>query len=133
MHSTLTPRSFPKDKQPHYKENHLSESVTGYAGNGKKFEERKRNKTTKHKGTQRKKGKPAPKVPAGPKSIVPANLYVSDCCGALGKKTPLVWSPKDKEENKFSENHKGKFRCTACNQRSTFSRRKNSEGESIDL
>lgn len=68
-----------------------------------------------------------------PKSFIPAFLYISKCCEALGKKEPLVRSEKDKQENKKSENHMGKFRCSKCNTRSKFGRIKNKDGVSITL
>lgn len=85
------------------------------------------------KPTDKKKKFRKPAAPVGPKSLVPIFLYLSECCGAPGKKVPLVRSAKDKEESKKSENHLGVFRCSGCNKHSKFTRKNNSTGEAIAL
>lgn len=40
--------------------------------------------------------------------------YTSVCCEAPAKKPPVVRTPEDVRENKFSESGLGKWRCTNC-------------------
>jgi hypothetical protein len=85
-----------------------------------------------NKGGKDKRTEKAPVVVAE-KFFTPAFLYISECCDVPAKKEPLVWSAKDKEDKKFSENHKGHFRCTKCGKPSKVRRIKNTEGVQIVL
>jgi hypothetical protein len=87
---------------------------------------------TQKKRPKDKRTEKAPVVVAV-KMFTPAFLYVSECCNDLTKKEPLVWSAKGKEENKFSENHKGHFRCVKCGKPAKVKRVKNTEGVQIVL
>lgn len=82
-----------------------------------------------------KKDKRTEKAPVvvAEKVITPAFLYISECCNVPGKKEPLAHSDKDKAEKKFSENHKGSWRCGKCNKPTKVSRVKNTEGVQIVL
>ena len=87
---------------------------------------------TQKKRPKDKRTEKAPVVVAV-KTFAPAFLYISECCDVPGKKEPLVWSAKDKEEKKFSENHKGSWRCGKCNKPTKVRRVKNTEGVQIVL
>ena len=65
----------------------------------KKFKGGKQATQKKRPAKKDKRTEKAPVVVAV-KTFTPAFLYISECCDVPGKKEPLVWSAKDKEENK---------------------------------
>ena len=98
----------------------------------KKFKGGKQATQKKRPAKKDKRTEKAPVVVAV-NTFTPVFLYISECCDVPGKKEPLVWSAKDKEEKKFSENHKGSWRCGKCNKPTKVRRVKNTEGVQIAL
>lgn len=67
----------------------------------------------------------------GVKKLVPAFLYITECCGELGKKTPVVKRTQD--EQKKSPQNLGSFRCTKCGRPAKVNRQTNTEGVEIGI
>jgi hypothetical protein len=107
-------------------------TTTGTTQNPLKKKFKGGKQATQKKRPKDKRTEKAPVVVAV-KMFTPAFLYISECCDVPGKKEPLVWGAKDKEEKKFSENHKGSWRCGKCNKPTKVRRVKNTEGVQIVL
>lgn len=86
-------------------------------------------KRSKGKKDQKSKGKSKGKsAPKGPKTLVPAFLYISKCCNAIGKKQPCARGAEGKSDNTL-----GCFRCSACNKSSSFNRQVNTNKETVSV
>lgn len=56
--------------------------------------------------------------------------YTSKCCEAPAKKPPVIRTPEDRRENKFSESNLGHWRCTKCGKATKVTRAKVNNAES---
>lgn len=108
----------------------MSESPSGWNGNVKaqiaKVGARNKGQARKPKG---KFVKPT-KVEAV-KKLVPTYLYISECCDALGKKSPVV--KRGQDEQKKSPQTLGSFRCSTCNRPAKVRRQLNSSGVELGI
>lgn len=82
-----------------------------------------------NKGGKGKGKRPKPQEAKGPRKIIPVNLYLSECCNAVGVKEPLI--RKDKESKEYGQGHLGTFRCSACRKHGKFTSRANSQSEAV--
>lgn len=117
----------------------MSESVTGWKGNKKAFENNKRNKgpqdgqakdsgskyAKKHKG----KGKQKP-APAPVNRQDPVNDYLCLCHDVKATKTPCERNADDRRDRKYSESPLGTWRCSVSNRKCNVRVKKHKAEES---